>query len=111
LVAADPNQSASEAFFVSRRGQKLLKHGISWLRAVERLDVEVHVANMHGSLSSGPEAPAHLPPAVGKLEHQHRVDVLDVTWSPQDGWEPLRSSRFRPRNSAELRSFWSWAFS
>lgn len=41
LVAGDPDQNSSEAIFISRRGRELLARGTRWLRAVERLDVEL----------------------------------------------------------------------
>jgi len=39
LIAWDPEQSAAGAMFITRKGEQLLKDGLSWLRAVERLDV------------------------------------------------------------------------
>lgn len=41
LIAASPSQDSSAAFIISRRGRELLDCGLSWLRAVERLDVEL----------------------------------------------------------------------
>ena len=41
LIAFDPHQSSSEAFIISRRGLQLLKEGLTWLKAAERLDVEL----------------------------------------------------------------------
>jgi len=41
LVAWDPDQDSAGAMFISRRGRQLLDDGLPWLRAVERLDVEL----------------------------------------------------------------------
>jgi uncharacterized protein (TIGR02391 family) len=41
LVAWDPRQSSDNAFIISRRGRQVLKEGPQWLRATERLDVEL----------------------------------------------------------------------
>lgn len=41
LVAWDPGQSSDNAFVISRRGRQVLKEGLRWLRATERLDVEL----------------------------------------------------------------------
>jgi uncharacterized protein (TIGR02391 family) len=42
LVARTPGQSASEAIFVTRRGEQVLKEGPLVVRAAERLDVDLH---------------------------------------------------------------------
>ena len=39
LVVVDVNQSATEAFIISRQGHLALERGLTWLRAVQRLDV------------------------------------------------------------------------
>jgi uncharacterized protein (TIGR02391 family) len=41
LVVRDTGQSATEAIFVSRRGQEALRRGLPWLRATTRLEVEL----------------------------------------------------------------------
>lgn len=41
LVVTDIAQSSAEAVLVSRRGEAFLEHGTSWLRAIERLDVDL----------------------------------------------------------------------
>ena len=41
IIAFDPRQGTPEAFFISRRGHQLLKDGLTWLKAVERLDIEL----------------------------------------------------------------------
>lgn len=41
LVTHDVNQSAAEAFFISRQGHDALARGLPWVRAVQRLDVEM----------------------------------------------------------------------
>lgn len=44
LVAWNPKQDSREAVLVTRLGQKVLDTGVAYLRAVERLDVELHPA-------------------------------------------------------------------
>ncbi|MBW8482613.1 TIGR02391 family protein [Actinomadura parmotrematis] len=41
LIAWNPGQSAQQAFVISRRGEQLLNLGLTWLRAVQRLDIEM----------------------------------------------------------------------
>lgn len=41
LVARDINQSASEAIFVTRQGHEALSRGLPWVRAIQRLDVQM----------------------------------------------------------------------
>ncbi|QKE84649.1 TIGR02391 family protein [Arthrobacter sp. NEB 688] len=41
LIVADVNQSAEQAFLISRAGHQALEEGLPWLRAVQRLDVEL----------------------------------------------------------------------
>jgi uncharacterized protein (TIGR02391 family) len=41
LIAWNPEQSSPQAFFITRRGHAVLREGLAWLRAVERLDVEL----------------------------------------------------------------------
>ncbi|MET7295333.1 TIGR02391 family protein [Streptomyces griseoloalbus] len=41
LIAWNPTQSSDKAFVISRKGHQLLSDGLPWLRAVERLDVEL----------------------------------------------------------------------
>lgn len=41
LVAWDPQQSSDSSFKISRKGRHLLDYGLPWLRATERLDVEL----------------------------------------------------------------------
>jgi uncharacterized protein (TIGR02391 family) len=41
LVAYNPEKSSEAAVMVSRRGEELLKTGLSWLKAVERLDIDL----------------------------------------------------------------------
>jgi uncharacterized protein (TIGR02391 family) len=41
LITWNPDQSADKAFLISRKGDQLLREGLPWLRAVERLDVEL----------------------------------------------------------------------
>jgi uncharacterized protein (TIGR02391 family) len=41
LVAWNPEQSSDSSFIISRRGRQVLKEGLRWLRATERLDVEL----------------------------------------------------------------------
>ncbi|MFF5085358.1 TIGR02391 family protein [Actinoplanes sp. NPDC000266] len=41
LIALDPDQSADKAFVISRKGRQFLREGLPWLRAVERLDVQL----------------------------------------------------------------------
>jgi uncharacterized protein (TIGR02391 family) len=43
LVVPDVNQSSSQAFIISRAGHEALERGLPWLRAVQRLDVELVV--------------------------------------------------------------------
>lgn len=42
LVAWNPKQSSEHAVVVSRRGEEVLRSGLGYLRAVERLDVDLH---------------------------------------------------------------------
>ncbi|GAB3404724.1 TIGR02391 family protein [Flindersiella endophytica] len=42
LVAWNPTQSSEAAIFVTRRGQEVLEQGLAYLRAVERLDIDLH---------------------------------------------------------------------
>lgn len=41
LIVSNVNQSATEAFLISRLGHEVLEKGLVWLRAVQRLDVEL----------------------------------------------------------------------
>lgn len=41
LVAVDINQGSSEAFFISRQGHEALERGLPWVRAVQRLDIQM----------------------------------------------------------------------
>lgn len=41
LVVRDVNQASGEAILVSRQGHETLERGLPWLRAVNRLDVEL----------------------------------------------------------------------
>jgi len=41
LIAWDSQQSHEKAFFISRKGLQVLREGLPWLRAVERLDVDL----------------------------------------------------------------------
>jgi uncharacterized protein (TIGR02391 family) len=41
LIAWNPAQGAEKAFVISRKGRQLLDDGLPWLRAVERLDVDL----------------------------------------------------------------------
>jgi uncharacterized protein (TIGR02391 family) len=41
LVAQNPQQSAAEAFFITRRGSEVLSQGLAWVKAVHRLDVQL----------------------------------------------------------------------
>ncbi|MFG2954326.1 TIGR02391 family protein [Streptomyces sp. NPDC048291] len=41
LVAPDVDQSANEAFFISRQGHEALTRGLPWIRAVQRLDIQM----------------------------------------------------------------------
>jgi len=42
LVATSPDQSASDAMFVTRRGHQVARDGLEPVRAAERLDVDLH---------------------------------------------------------------------
>lgn len=41
LIARNPDQSAPDSFFITRRGHEVLDRGLRWLRAVERLDIQL----------------------------------------------------------------------
>jgi uncharacterized protein (TIGR02391 family) len=41
LIVWDPSQDTEKSFAISRKGRQLLKDGLPWLRAVQRLDVEL----------------------------------------------------------------------
>lgn len=41
LVIRDPNQTSTESITVSRQGHDALERGLPWLRAVQRLDLEL----------------------------------------------------------------------
>lgn len=41
LIAWNPGQSTQQSFVISRRGEQLLASGLTWLRAVQRLDIEM----------------------------------------------------------------------
>lgn len=41
LVVRDVNQGSSEAILVSRQGHEAITRGLPWLRAVQRLDIEM----------------------------------------------------------------------
>ncbi|TQL58767.1 uncharacterized protein (TIGR02391 family) [Oryzihumus leptocrescens] len=42
LVAWDPSQDSAQAIFVTRRGDEVLDRGLGYLKAVQRLDVDLH---------------------------------------------------------------------
>lgn len=44
LVAWDPSQSSAQSIFVTRKGREVLHRGLVYLRATERLDIELHPA-------------------------------------------------------------------
>lgn len=41
LVVRNPDQSSAEAFVISRQGHEALERGLPWLRAVQRLDLQL----------------------------------------------------------------------
>lgn len=43
LVVTDVNQTTAEAFLISRQGHEALERGLPWLRAVQRLDLQLVV--------------------------------------------------------------------